>query len=140
MDRIENKLLDSEIVKPWLWLRYIDDIFFIWTEGEDKLQGFLNCLNNFHPNLKFTHEKSESSVNFLDVSVSIVDNKLEADLFCKTMDCHQFLHFNSFHLLHNKKSIVSSHGLQIKRLCSSPLTFQKHLENLKTWFCKRIPK
>ena len=131
MDKIENDFLDSEIVKPWLWLRYIDDILFIWTEGEDKL---LNCLKNFHPNLKFTHEKSKSSVNFLDVSVSIADNKLETDLFCKPMDCHQLLHFNSAHPFHNKKSIVCSQGLCIKRLCSSPLTFQKHLENLKTWF------
>ena len=66
MDRIENGSLDSEIVKSWLWLRYIDDIFFIWTEGEDKLEGFLNRLNNFNPNLKFTLEKSKSSVNFLE--------------------------------------------------------------------------
>ena len=88
MVRTENDFLDSEIVKPWLWLRYIDDIFFIWTEGEDKLEGFLNHLNNFYPNLKFTLEKSKSSFNFLDVSVSIVDNKLETDLFCKPTDCH----------------------------------------------------
>ena len=33
---IENDFLHSEIVKPWLWLRYIDNIFFIWTEGEYK--------------------------------------------------------------------------------------------------------
>ena len=31
INRIENNFLDSEIVKPWLCLRYIDDIFFIWT-------------------------------------------------------------------------------------------------------------
>ena len=49
MDRIENNIFDSENVKPWLWLRYIDDIFFIRTEGEDKLEGFLNRLNNFFP-------------------------------------------------------------------------------------------
>ena len=29
MDRIEKDFLDSEIVKPWLWLRYIDDTLFI---------------------------------------------------------------------------------------------------------------
>ena len=44
MDRIENDFAVSEIVKPWLYLRYIDDIFFIWTEGQDKLEGFLNRL------------------------------------------------------------------------------------------------
>ena len=61
MDRIENDFLDSEIIKPWLSLRYIDHI---WTEGKDKLEGFLNCLNNFHPNLRFTWDKSNSSVSF----------------------------------------------------------------------------
>ena len=99
MDRIENDFLDSKIVKPWLYLRYIDDIFFIWTEGQDKLERFLDRLNNLHPNLEFTHEKSKSSVNFFDVSV---DNKLETDLFCKPTDGHQFrfsilllpIHFN----------------------------------------------
>ena len=73
MERIENEFLVSEIVKPWLWLRYIDDIFFIWIEGEDKLEGFLNRLNNFHPNLKL----KQYLVNFLDLSVSIADSKLE---------------------------------------------------------------
>ena len=73
MERIENEFLVSEIVKPWLWLRYIDDIFFIWIEVEDKLEGFLNRLNNFHPNLKL----KQYLVNFLDVSVSITDSKLE---------------------------------------------------------------
>ena len=102
MDRIENVFLDSEIVKSWLCLRYIDDKFSIWTDGEDKLEGFLNRLNNFHPNLKFTYQNSKSSVNFLHVSVTIVDNKLA-------------------HPFQNKKSIVYSQGLRIKRFCLSPL-------------------
>ena len=106
VDRMESDFFDSEIVKSWLWLRYIVDIFFIWTEGQDKREEFLNRLNNLHPNLKFAHEKSNSSVNFLDVNVSIVDNKVETDLFCKPTDCHQLLHFNSAHPFHNKKSIV----------------------------------
>ena len=73
IDRMANDFLESEIVKPWLRLRYIDDIFFMWTEDEDQLEGFLNRLDNFHPNLKFTDEKSKSSLNFLDVSIRIID-------------------------------------------------------------------
>ena len=107
-------------------------MFFIYTEGEDKFKGFLNRLNNFYPNLKFTHEKSKSSVDFLDVSISIVDNKLETDLFCKPIHYHQFLHFNSTHSFQNKRSIVYCRRLRIKRYSSYPLTFQKHHENLKT--------
>ena len=33
--------------------------------------------------------------------------------------------------------ICLTQELRIKRLCSSPLAFQKQLKNLKTWFCKR---
>ena len=117
MDRMENDFLDSEIVKLWLWLRYVDDI----------------SLNNFQPNLKFTHEKSKSSVNFSDVSGSIADNKLETASFCKLVDCHHFLYCNPAHPFYNKKSIVYSQGLRIRRLCPSPLIFQKQLQNLKTW-------
>ena len=73
----------------------------------------------------------------MDVSVSIIDNKIETDLYCKPTDCHQFLHFNSAHPFHNKKSIVYSQGLRIKILCSSPVAFEKHLESLRSWFCKR---
>ena len=36
-----------------------------------------------------------------------------------------------------KKLSVSSQGLRIKRLCSDGHKLQKHLENLKNWFCER---
>ena len=49
-------------------MRYIDYIFFIWTKSEDELEGFLQRLNAFHPNLKFNLEKSKISTKFLDVS------------------------------------------------------------------------
>ena len=95
------------------------DVFFIWTEGENKLESFLQRLNTFHPNLKFTHEKSKTSINFLDVVVRINGDKFETDLYSKPTDCHQFLEFNSAHPIHIKKSIVYSQGLRIKRLYKS---------------------
>ena len=58
MDRIETEFLEKEHLKPWVWLRYIDDIFFIWIHGENKLDEFLERLNSFLPNLKFTSESS----------------------------------------------------------------------------------
>ena len=118
-------------------MRYIDDIFFIGTETEDELEGFLQRLNAFHPNLKFNHDKSEVSVNFLDVTVSINGEEFETDFYCKPNDFHHFLEFNSAHSFHNKKSIVNSKGLRIKRLCSKKDTFEKHLESLRSWFGKR---
>ena len=87
--------------------------------------------------MKFTSEKSKKSVNFLDVKVSLIDQHLETDLYCKPTDCQQFLDFNSAHPIHIKKSIVYSQGLCTKRLCSSNVAFENHLESLKNWFQNR---
>ena len=59
------------------------------------------------------------------------------DLYCKATDCHQYLHYDSCHPDYMKKSSIYSQGLRIKRLCSDGHKLQKHLENLKNWFCER---
>ena len=43
--------------------RHIDDIFFIWTHGEKRLQTFSEKLNKFHPNTKFI-DKSHKEKDF----------------------------------------------------------------------------
>ena len=54
MDELELDFLKIQDHQQFLWLRYIDDIFFIWTHGEKKLQNCLEKLNKLHPNIKFT--------------------------------------------------------------------------------------
>ena len=132
MDKVEIDFLETQTVKPLVWLRYIGEIFYIWNKSEEKLQEIFENLTNFHPNLKFTSAKSKESVNFLDVTVSLIDQPLETDLYCKPTNCHQFLDFNSAHPIYTKKSIVYSQGLRIKRLCSSSVAFE-NLESLKGW-------
>ena len=43
----------------------------MWTDIEENLEKFLKELNRFHPNIKFTFEKSKMKVNFLDVVTEI---------------------------------------------------------------------
>ena len=56
MDEVGTGFLKSQGLQTFLWLRYIGNIFFIWTHGEEKFTQFLNELNNFHSNLKFTFQ------------------------------------------------------------------------------------
>ena len=42
---LEEKLLRSYDCKPSVWWRYIDDVFLIWTHGEEDLQRFIDYLN-----------------------------------------------------------------------------------------------
>ena len=66
---LEEKLLEQSQYKPWLWWRYIDDVFLVWTHGEEKLLQFVDFLNSAHHSIKFTVEYSKETVNFLDSQV-----------------------------------------------------------------------
>ena len=58
MGQVESEFLETQTHQPLVCFRYIDDIFFIWAHGQDKLEQFLDDLNKFHPSIKFTHESS----------------------------------------------------------------------------------
>ena len=49
--------------------RYLDDCFLIFTKTEEQLQKFHNLLNNLHPSIKFTKEKSKTPLPFLIFSL-----------------------------------------------------------------------
>ena len=63
MDKLESDFLKSQELTPLLWYRYIDDVFFIWTHGEEKLASFLSVLNNCCPKIKFTQESSKNTLH-----------------------------------------------------------------------------
>ena len=69
MAELEKEIISEIELKPYLWWRYIDDIFFLWEHGEEKLKRFIEHLNEKHPTIKFTGEWSKTSINFLDVTV-----------------------------------------------------------------------
>ena len=74
-------------IQSWILFRYID-IFFIWTTSEKELDDFLEQLNNFHPNLKFSHEHSREEINFLNIAVRVNHCEFIASLYCKPTDGH----------------------------------------------------
>ena len=45
MDRVEQDFLETQELQPLLWLRFIDDIFFIWTCGKEELKCTPNILS-----------------------------------------------------------------------------------------------
>ena len=59
------------------------------------------------------------------------------DLYVKSTDRHQYLHYLSAHPNHTKRSVVFSQTLGISRLYSYEENFIKHKDNMKSWFLKR---
>ena len=72
MDQHETKFLETQILKPLVWFRYIDDILFIWTHGEEKLKKFIENFNSFSHDIKFTYEFDEEGISFLGLSLNLV--------------------------------------------------------------------
>ena len=118
MNQVETEFLESQIYKPLIWFRYIDDVFFIWTHGQEKLSLFLEDLNKCHPNIKFTYETKKEDIAILDLEVKLLDGKKSTDLFVKSTDRHQFLYYTSSHPEQAKRLIVFSQALRASRICS----------------------
>jgi len=102
LDQLESSFMQTETRKPLNWFRYIDDIFFVWTHGEDSLHKFMSNLNKFNKHIKITYDFSKEHIPFLDLNVSLAEGKLFFDLYMKSTDCHQYLHYTSSHPEHTK--------------------------------------
>ena len=138
MDEMVTSFVETQQLQPFIWLRYIDGIFFIWTHVEEWwLIFFLRDLNEFHTSLKCTYETSQNSVTFLDLNVSLKDGVVFTDLHIKPIDDHQFQHYKLSHPSHIKNTIPYSQTLRISRLSSSKNDFNAHISNVKDWFLSR---
>ena len=137
MNDLETKFLEGQHLQPLVWSRYIDDIFLIWTHGEESLKKFLAELNDFNQYIKFTYEYSAKNIPFLDLKVGLKDGKITTDLHVKPTDRHQYLHFSSAHPNHTKRSLVFSQTFRMSRLCSNESDFERNKEKMRSWFAKR---
>ena len=126
MSEFEEKHVYTYDLQPKIWLRYIDDIFCIWQHGSAELEKFTTHLNKVHDTIKFTVEKSKTSVNFLDTTVLLSEKELETTLYVKPTDRNNYLPFDSAHPFHCKKGLPFGQFLRIRRICSSDIEFDEH--------------
>lgn len=132
MASLEEPFLAARPLKPLIYKRFLDDIFFIWHHDEESLLKFVADFNSVHPSIAFTYSYSKSAVNFLDVTVQIKDNRIFTTLYKKPTDRHQYLHFKSSHPQHCKKAIPYSQAHRYRRICSDEKDFQCHAKELRT--------
>ncbi|CAM5157467.1 unnamed protein product [Eretmochelys imbricata] len=130
MADLEQRFLSSRPLKPLLYLRYIDDIFIIWTHGKEALEEFHHDFNNFHPTINLSLVQSTQEIHFLDTTVLINNGHINTTLYRKPTDRYSYLHASSFHPDHTTRSIVYSQALRYNRICSNPSDRDKHLQDL----------
>ena len=102
VDKFEADFLKTQKLQSFVWFRYINDVFFIWTHGKEELESFINELNSFSDHRKITFESSKENISFLDVNINLSIGHLITNMHVKLTDCHQFLDYSSCHPNHIK--------------------------------------
>ena len=99
MEHFETMALASAPLKPRCWLRYVDDTFFVWQQGPEKLQEFSHHLNSLEDSIKFTLEmEKDGKFPFLDVLVTCrTDGSLSHTVYRKPTHTNRYLHADSHH-------------------------------------------
>ena len=135
MAYFKEKFICSLIdAKTLLCLRFIDDIFLVWTKSEKDLIEFLNELNTKHTSFKFEFKYSRQQIVFPDTVVYIDNNnKLQTTLYKEPTDRQNYLHSKSEHPYSLKMSIA----LCIGKPCVSK-GYRQHKtssRNIQAIFC-----
>ncbi|XP_011407404.1 PREDICTED: uncharacterized protein LOC105314749 [Amphimedon queenslandica] len=132
MSVLIKRFLSSTTEKPFFFKRYIDDIIMLWPKHQD-LNNFFNKLNKFHPNIKFTMSQSETTINFLDITIYKGEdfsetNKLSIKTYQKEINRYQYLHFNSNHPIHIFKGLIIGETIRYVRTNSTIIEYKKQIK------------
>ena len=71
-----------------------------------------------HSTIKFTADWSKTSINVLDVTVSITEGIIKTDLYVKPNDSYQYLLLSTCDLVVAKR-VPYSQALRLNRICSN---------------------
>jgi hypothetical protein len=116
LTNLENKFMQQ----PWaprLYYRYVDDCVAIIKKGQ--AETILQELNSLHQNIKFTCERQkEGKLPFLDLMLTVENNKFSFDIYRKETDTMQSIPADSFHPLIYKRAAFES---MIHRMLNVPL-------------------
>ena len=126
MGEWEKQLLRNSTQKPYTFLRYVHDIFGIWTGSEQELQQFTQEANDIHENIKVTLTSSQKEIPFLDVLITKDQQNIRTSIYQKDTDRHMYVHKGSDHPVLTKKAIPYGLGIRAKRICSTEEAYSEN--------------
>lgn len=131
----EEEALAKWAKKPLHYLRYLDDIWGIWTDSRKEFEKFVNVLNSHDPSIKLKHEIDQQSIHFLDTTLYKGpafnhNQKLEIKVYFKETDTHALLFKTSFHPKHTFKGLLKSQLIRFNRICTKETDFREAVKIL----------
>jgi hypothetical protein len=109
MEDLEEKAMSTFHVKPYIILRYVDDMFYEWPEDECPVTDFFDHLNQQSPHIKFTMEtEKEGILPILDVKVIKSNGRITTEVYRKKTDSGLYLQYDSNYPKPVKNGIVNT--------------------------------
>ncbi|CAH8592007.1 unnamed protein product [Schistosoma bovis] len=134
MQRLEATILP--VIKPKIWIRYVDDTFVIVKK--DELENTYKLINNVFNDIKFTMEQeSNNQLAFLDILITRTDTgKLETQVYRKPTHTDQILNYNSNNPRAHKINCVHTLFKRARTHCSTLAARKNEEKYLKDIFQK----
>ena len=133
MCALEQKYLNgcpSEF-KPVLYRRYVDDTYCLFRHREH-VDKFLEHINKFHPNIRFTVEVEEdNNLSFLDVLVTHEQGGFSTSLYRKKTFTGLYTDYASLAPDKYKINLVRILVFRAFHICSSYISFHYELMRIK---------
>ena len=117
--------------------RYIDDVFGIWKTEIDRtdLPEWTRLANTMpYHDLKWDVNPLSTSVDFLDLTISIHNHLISTTLFEKALNLYLFIPPHSAHPPGVLTGIVYGHLIRLHTLCSDPVDIHRKTQD----FYKRL--
>ena len=136
MSILLRNFIRTQPIQPILLKRYIDDILMIWPANMD-IHNFMTTLNNYHPNIKFTYTCSQTSVDFLDVTIYKKHTALATKTYQKQQNLYQYLHYTSVHPKAVHKGLIIGECIRYVRTNTEKVDFEALLKLFTIRLLKR---
>jgi hypothetical protein len=132
MQKMEEKLNRFSTNKPKFWLRYVDDVYCLFTIPKTKILEFHTRINKWHKNLHFTVEfEKNNSIAFLDVLVTRKDDQLITSLYRKATHTGLYMLWDSCQSRRYKLGLIRTLVIRTYRICSTEEATKKELDILR---------
>jgi len=123
MQDLGKRVLETFNFNIPFYYRYVDDL--VMAVPTSKIEVVIETFNSYHSSLQFTTEIGHKTINFLDTTIIIKNNRILFDWFHKTTFSGRYLSYLSQYPLSQKKGTIV--GLVDRIFLLSHPEFQKNL-------------
>ena len=117
MLHIDRAIMGMEGVSKYF--RYIDDILII-LDKNIKLNEFLGTINTINKNILFENEGSTNRIDFLDLTLEIINGRIEHTIYEKEISSmERYIHKSSLHNKRMLQGVVIGSVKRALKLCST---------------------